>query len=310
MTSFLKSQSRQLISRSNTGSGATLETKSANLVGGLADRTIVTLRYVSRVTLTASTIDQSYSFAGNDPYDPDVTGTGGQPNNYDDFSLLYQRQRTIASRIRICPIAAAGSPVSGFTVGARLQSGTGTVENDSSRPRVQFYWNSSSGAKPVVVEFPWQKTGVILGLTEAAVQGSDELASLVSASPAHRWFWHIRHTSADLSTTATAYYEVIIDYRIVFWDRYDGTLDLVRRAEARVLRSVAALDRAKRVARAGAVETKVSHRESATDSDGDIEMLDLKAVAPARLAPTGARISTASVAAASLSEKISKALSR
>jgi len=55
------------------------------------DEMRVTLRYVDTVDATASVGAHSYSFAVNDVYDPDITGTGNQPAYYDELTSIYNR---------------------------------------------------------------------------------------------------------------------------------------------------------------------------------------------------------------------------
>lgn len=43
---------------------------------------------------------QTYQYRLNSVYDPDLTGTGGQPTYYDEFTQMYQRSRVIGCHVK------------------------------------------------------------------------------------------------------------------------------------------------------------------------------------------------------------------
>lgn len=156
-------------------------------------------------------------------FDPDVTSTGFQPNCYDVWASVYKRYRVHGSRAKLQVTTAGGTAVALTSFGARESTGTGNVTDDASRPRHEVRWSSSGFATTYDMAY---STPTVLGLTAAQYQGSDETSALVTASPAHQWYWVIRSESFDQSTSTTAYCFITIDYDVEFFDRADRTLEV------------------------------------------------------------------------------------
>ncbi len=209
-------------------SGAAPESKRTRLIGGFADTTVVTLRYDQRLALTVTSgVDQTYVFRGNGPYDPDATGTGGQPNNYDDWAVQYNRYRVISSRLRVTAINTTSNLL--VCVLPANSAASITVDTASSRPRsVTKYLTSSAGS---IIRWDLNySTAQILGRTPAQVQADSNLQAQLNTTPNDPWYWTIVAQSADGTTTATGQFFVRIDYTMQWFDRIDEGLDLVTRA--------------------------------------------------------------------------------
>jgi hypothetical protein len=191
------------------------------VVGGFPDREIVTLRYAQRnlLTCTAGAM-ATQTFRGNSVFDPDFTGTGAQPANFDDFALRYNRYRVVGSRISTVAINASG--VSGvIAVYPWNASAATTMDDTMSQPYVIVNQVSSNAALSVNTI----STSKILGRTQAQILGSDSCAANVGANPTDVWFWSIRVEPMDVNTTSTYEVRTIIDYQVHFFDRVAGNLD-------------------------------------------------------------------------------------
>lgn len=204
-----------------------------NLVGGFPDRQRVTLRYVTNVSQTANaTVGSDYVFRANGCFDPDYTSTGGQPANYDDFSAIYLRYRVWGSTLRwsIANTAGGTLDMSSVVVGPRHQ-GTAIVsrtntENFQAQPYTRFQktiiYNNGTESQSGSMHMT---TRQFLGLTSSEFEGADDLASLVSNTPAHEWFWHCTISMDDQSSTCVHYVNYVVEYDVEFFDRVDTTID-------------------------------------------------------------------------------------
>lgn len=67
-------------------------------VSGMPDRLNVMLKY-SDTTTHNTAFSASQTWALNGLYDPDITGTGTQPNGFDQFMAFYERYEVRASKI-------------------------------------------------------------------------------------------------------------------------------------------------------------------------------------------------------------------
>jgi hypothetical protein len=200
------------------------------LIGGFPDRVRVTLRYTEKFTMTSSTVTTQYLFAGNDLYDPNITGTGGQPNNFDDWMVQYTRFKVHGSRFRLTMKTTNQAYLALVSVGARQGQATGTVDDDVSRPRHQVYWSNADGP-PMTYDSSYT-TSQVLGYTKGQYEGTEGLDGTASASPSRLWFWGVRHESYDDSTAVSTSMMAVIDYDVEFFQRLDQTLDLTSRVSS------------------------------------------------------------------------------
>lgn len=204
------------------------------LVGGFPDRQRVTLRYVENVEVTPSGVTAvDYVFRGNGCFDPNVTSTGGQPANYDDFSSIYTRYRVHGSKISwaIANSASGTLDMCTYVVGPRHLSTAVTTlagqANFQSTPysRVEKFMIYTNGLPPIGKGSMEMSTQRFLGLSPTQFNGNDDLTALVTADPAHQWYWHFCVTVDDQSSSTKSFINFQIDYDIEFWDRVDTTLD-------------------------------------------------------------------------------------
>lgn len=193
-------------------------------LGGFPDKVRTTLRYVEQQTLTSTSgVTAFYRYVGNDAYDPNYTGGGNQPANYDDFAAHYTRYRVIASRITVVLL-----PVSG-TVGTNTME---VVLYPSNSVDSSFTTNSAM-AQPYSLFTMTSTTGpvtLIHNMTTKTALGqdprtADRLQAKYNTDPADVWLWNLCFQTVDASTTASAYAKVVIDYDMEWFDRISGDID-------------------------------------------------------------------------------------
>ncbi len=239
------------------------ENKHIRLVGGFGDRSRVTLRYVSRFSLTTTVSAQQYAFAGNDCYDPDVTSTGSQPANFDDWMVMYTKFKVHGCRARVQAVGTSSASPAIVSFGARQSISTGIVEDDASRPRheVRFVGIATNGA-PQAFDMKYS-TQSVLGYTVPQYEGTDTLNGTSSASPTKLWYWCVRQSSFDDSTSVTVRYVITLDYDVEFFERLDQTLDLSAKIAA-VSAQLGALRKRAAAAASKGQEEKVERKELPT----------------------------------------------
>lgn len=244
--------------RSSLAARPRAEIRPTTLIGGFPDSIVVTLRYAARFTLTSSVAPASYTFWGNGLWDPDFTGTGGQPNNFDDWTAQYNRYKVLSSRARLTAVNTSSS-ANIFTFGARQGSGSPALDDFSSEPRSITRWNTSTAGAPreQVLAF---SSAEMFGLSQTEFEGQELLNGAYNSNPGHGWYWTVTQASFDNSTSSTSYYEIIIDYRVQFMDRIDENLDLV----SRISRLQKMLDR--RIERLKKKEKGTQPKEESKDS--------------------------------------------
>ncbi len=196
-----------------------------SLIGGFNDRKRVTLRYVETVLLTSTSgAEGSYVFRGNGPYDPNQTGTGGQPDNWDDYALQYYGQHTLGSRCFVQFTINTNTNV-GMRVSLCPQIATPitTVDDMTSRPYAKsLVYNTYNSGSVIAAQMSSMRR---LGLTKAQLVGSDQCGSSTATLPSQQWYWVLGYGSSDKSTTVAGYATFTIDYDILFHTRLDENLN-------------------------------------------------------------------------------------
>jgi len=215
-----------------------IQNKPFSLSGGFPDRARLRLNYFEGV-VTNTAIGVTQVWAGNGCFDPNITGTGSQPYNFDDWSLQYNRYRVVGSTIWANFITNATTYAATqclLLVAPRHTTTTviGSFESAISAPYAKFkilnQLNSGYTPKSDVISHS-MSTQKILGLTNAELM-SDQYQALFTANPSHLWYWHTSIQANDGTSTITGRLYVKIVYDIEFFDRIELTLDeMVKRRE-------------------------------------------------------------------------------
>ncbi len=69
--------------------------------GIVPDRTRVRMRYFFKATMDISVTKKDIVFRANGCFDPEVTGVGGQPRGFDQYSTLFDRYVVTSSKITV-----------------------------------------------------------------------------------------------------------------------------------------------------------------------------------------------------------------
>jgi hypothetical protein len=181
-------------------------------------------------------------FRGNDVFDPDFTGSGAQPYNFDDWATQYNRFRVLGSRIRVEFICIASTNAASQCyvtccprhLTTSVVSSLAVLDDASVAPFAKVAVNQAvvNVRGPGVVLDHAMTTERFIG---QPVFGSDLLQSTVGTSPNHSWFWHTSIAAVDGSTSISGVLRVMIQYDVEFFDRLELTIDqrVIRLTEIR-----------------------------------------------------------------------------
>ncbi len=203
------------------------------VMGGFPDRARVRLKYATNVTMTPSgltAVDQVFS--GNGCFDPDITSTGSQPANFDDWSAVYSRYRVWGSTItwNVANSASGALDLTSLVVGPRHTATALTTRTQQEYFQAQPYtryqktivYQNGQATQSGTMSMSTPK---FLGLSRSEFEGNDDITTLVSANPAHQWYWHLCLTADDQSSATAHYVNFTVTYDVEFWDRTETTLD-------------------------------------------------------------------------------------
>ncbi len=150
------------------------------------DEERVTIRYTDIHDVSATVGSYSYLYGLNDVYDPDITGTGGQPAYYDQWTGLYNRwvvseleydvaitSRTVSGHlsVAVAPVTATSLVPASFEAASSLRMGK-HAETTGGGPTYHI-----KGKVPV---------SKLFGVPEFQVEADDSFQGAVSASPSRR----------------------------------------------------------------------------------------------------------------------------
>lgn len=163
----------------------------------------------------------NYLFSCNGMYDPNISGTGGQPQWFDQLTALYNHYCVIGSKIlvRFLPMDQSGL-ITPTTVACGI-----FVNDDASLASSQTYLTlgqQSTGkvtylaplaVKPTVISRKWSAKKTFGG----SVLSNTELQGTNGSNPTDQSYYHLFFQNANLSTTTQSIiFEVELEY-IAIW---------------------------------------------------------------------------------------------
>jgi len=202
-----------------------------SLTGGYPDRSRVRLKYVTNI-LYNTAVGQTQVFSGNGLYDPDVTGTGGQPYNYDEWAAAYSRYYCRGSTIKVTVLNLGSSVTTASFVFLCVPRHTTTSVATTgyldaiAAPYAKYIALGSGAAvsgsngRVLVHTMSSQK---MFGQKFDAYTAINE--QVISSQPVHQWYWHLDTHALDDSAFQGARGLVEITYDVDFFDRTELTLD-------------------------------------------------------------------------------------
>jgi len=189
------------------------------------DRVVVNLKYTTILSRSPGTATDEYIFTGNGPFDPDVTGTGGQPVGYDQWCNFYGRQLTLSSKIRIKVIDNSSTTNVAICVfPTDTTGGVSTFVDAASQPYSRWQIATFSGGM--------SKLSINNSISTSKIWGKnchydDLFTSTTGSVPSNLWYWVI---NADASPGSAAVYTLYVEviYRILFFKRVAFDLSILK----------------------------------------------------------------------------------
>jgi len=163
----------------------------------LPDRLYVKLVYREQLTWAQASGNLGVQvYRGNSLFDPDLSGTGGQPMGFDQWTGFYASYTVLGSKIEVDSMMNGGTMDSTrhgivptlFSTGL----GTGDQERVEELPytKGQSLQFGASGVGQGKVK-GYMSTAKIWGVVRPSVQIEDGFSALVTANPADQWFWNV-----------------------------------------------------------------------------------------------------------------------
>lgn len=164
----------------------------------------------------------SYQFRGNSPYDPDYTGTGGQPTGFDTYAALYNMYRCYGSKISVTFMGIASLGAAANVNVALEARPTNTLPADMTdaigNPYVKYRTVNYNTNSPTTLKM-FMSTAKIDGLPKVAVKTADDYTAAVNTNPTAQWYWNVLMQPIVAATSTNVYAIVRITYYCEFYGR-------------------------------------------------------------------------------------------
>lgn len=178
------------------------------------DRIWVKLKYVRHYNESSSSLaDGIHVFRANSVYDPDATGTGGQPTGFDQWTAIYKRFYVAASKIKCYAINMDDDPVMFALFPSTTEETTASIagmhfgEEKYSRQKLI---PQTGMDKPIIIK-NYNTTGKITGRPQkdSAYWHTD------SGNPQLPWYWHVYYQNMNGNVNYHVVYRVELTYYVL-----------------------------------------------------------------------------------------------
>lgn len=187
---------------------------------GFPKKMTMTHKYTELITINASAMGAiaTRQFCCNGMYDPDVTGLGHQPMNFDQMAAIYNHYTVIGSKIKVQTVNINGPASSTAYWFALSQNDDNTISynslstmNERSDGKVRLVTAGSTSTPYFINKWSAKKT------FGGSVLANDNLQGTSGANPTEITNWIIALQAADGLSSVSTNFLVEIEY-IAVWE--------------------------------------------------------------------------------------------
>lgn len=177
----------------------------------------------------------------NGLFDPDFTGSGLQPEGFDEWMALYEQYRVIKSKITITlAVLGTTAPTSAFR--AILMPATTTVAEttmDDAAASIYAQEIVSMGVtNPTKKLSKCMSVATVRGVRPQSVMDEASYAGNSFGNPTYGAYWHLYVEPVDAFSTVTVYAFTEIEYYVDFFEREAAALSVEEKLRAQVARVI------------------------------------------------------------------------
>jgi len=167
-------------------------------MSGVPAKLHVKLRYQQNVSLSGVTLE-TQRFRMNSLFDPDSTGTGQQPQGFDELAAIYTRYKVNACRMRVTYYNEAGKAVNVITTPSTGATNYSDIQSIATAPQAKCdLLTAAGGSRDRVIHTLYQKPKS----AEGWPTNPQGLAASTGANPEFLWYAHCAVGNAGANTTA------------------------------------------------------------------------------------------------------------
>lgn len=192
-------------------------------------RTRRNIQYYEAVSFACgASLAGGYVFSANGCFDPNVTGTGGQPMGFDQAMTFYNHYTVLRSRISVV----FQSEATNIRLNAALSvSGSNTIttsieqlmENGNITFRTLEYAGAMGGAAALTRSMsPAKYQGIQQVLDDPNMRGDS------ASNPSEQAYFHLSTWNVGSAVTAFVTAQVLLEYDVMFTEPRKGSLSVTR----------------------------------------------------------------------------------
>lgn len=190
---------------------------------GMADRTLLKMKYVERVSLADGVggVGAIQVYRANSVYDPDYTGTGAQPLSLDQWANFYNYYKVLGCKIDVKAFPLTSTVANANCILAIVPTPTiMTVTTDtitaSQMPYAKTFFVGPANGGVIGHASQYMSTKKIFGKKDV---DDEEYKALLSASPQNAWYYNIIADAVDGLSTFDIDLIVTVTYYIELTER-------------------------------------------------------------------------------------------
>jgi hypothetical protein len=203
---------------------------------GFPDELRLSLIYTEELSFTSTTgAVSSQSYLGSDCFDPNNTGTGGQPAWFDTLMTVYSQGYVHASRLLMTCKSSSATVTGEFVVASTSNTGPSAIYELYTQPNAkQCFLTQNSPSFVFDLRDSFQNRQ---GVSDRSLKANSNMWFSSSASPSTNWIWRIKYQSADGASTSTALVDVKLIFDVTFFRRLASDDDLLLQQQRLIARN-------------------------------------------------------------------------
>lgn len=205
----------------------------AQAVGSFPSRARVPLRYTSYLRVNPGVLTGADTvFSLNGIFDPEISGAGHQPREYDTWATLYGKYRVYSCTVEAHVRQRAAHGIAAYLIPNNSPTALVSANIPQELPRAVALGVTGAN-QPVASKTVHFDCAAILGLPRAQYLANEDTAGAIGANPTEQVYVHLWAQQLDSATVADFEYEVNLTFDVEFYDRvYVGPSALVAHARS------------------------------------------------------------------------------
>lgn len=189
-------------------------TRVSRRVGGGGDQLFASFIYSDKFTINpaAAGLLGVYQFSLNSLFDPNITGTGHQPVNFDQYALMFQQYQVYAVEVKATIWGPGSQMIAGITA-TRDSAPQTAFEQYVENGITQWCGTDAAASGQAVREFTMEvDLPAMWGLTKSQFLSDDRTRSTFGASPLEQAYLHCWACDAQLGDPGSHAWAVELRY--------------------------------------------------------------------------------------------------